>query len=94
MKRKLTVSYHLLANIYFPCEDRSTEYLVDYPTVLGETQSALENTDSNDFLGVADFNVDPRKGRSWNYLEEHSGYNNIIYPDLMLPSETFTYLDM
>ena len=81
-----------LANIYFPCDDRSTESLVDYQTVLGELQSALENTDVNKFLAVGDFNADPRKGRFWNYLEDFSSYNNFIFPDLKLPNDTFTFL--
>ena len=81
-----------LANIYFPCDYRSTESLVGYQTVLGELQSALENTDVNKFLAVGDLNADPRKGRFWNYLEDLSSYNNSFFPDLSLANDTFTFL--
>ena len=80
------------ASICFPCDDRSTECLVDYQTGLGELQSALENTNVNKFLFICDFNVDLRKGRFWIYLEEFSRYNNFILPDLFLQNDTFTFL--
>ena len=81
-----------LANIYFPWDDSSTESLVGYQTVLGELQSALENTDFNKLLAVGDFNANPIKGKFWIHLEDFTIYNNFIFTDLKLPNYTFTIL--
>ena len=83
-----------LANIYLPCDDRSLDAVARYQGVLGELQSFLDDTECSNVVLFGDFNVVYNSERRfWPDLERFIIYNQLTMNDLLLPNDTFTYLN-
>ena len=82
----------ILCNIYLPCDDKSSETLIEYRRVLGELQSSLDVLDDTSIILMGDYNADPNKGRFWPEIREFVHTNQFKIDDLQLPYDSFTYL--
>ena len=81
-----------LACVYFPCDNRSVESLIEYQQVIGKLQSVIDASDCYDLLCIGDFNADPNRNRMWSIISDFAESNGLTFRDLCLPSDTFTYL--
>ena len=74
--------------------EHGADTLYSYQFVLGELQNRLDDIPANRILLMGDFTADPIKEiRFWTSLQRFMETYILVMKDLLLPAETFTYLN-
>ena len=85
-------SKFLIFNVYFPCDYRNAESLVQYRTCLAELSDIIDSEKADYVVIAGDMNCDPHKGRFYSELNNFMQNFNFKLADLSLPIDTFTYI--
>ena len=83
----------IVANIYMPYDDRSSECIDNYLHVMALIENTLDNYKYDGVYICGDFNADPFGSRLWRYVTDFSEDLNLVCYDYdILDNNTFTYI--
>ena len=74
-----------------PYDSRTMVFLNNFQTILGEIQSMLDSSETNNLIIGRDFNSDPNKNRTWRDLRDCAAHNSLMIEDLKMPADSYTY---
>ena len=86
------MTFHLV-NVYMPCHQRNLSSDIEFQNLLGEFHTILESLEDDKIVFAGDFNANSaNNSRPWNSLVDFAHENYLVFRDLGLPSDSFTYL--
>ena len=84
---------YLIFNTYMPYENGSTESMISFRNTLAEITSEINSINENcTLILTGDFNAEPNGGRFWDALNDFAIAFRLQFADLILPTNSFTFL--
>ena len=84
---------YLVCNVYFPCDYRDTDSLIEYKSTLTILENLVREAEFDELVVGGDFNCDPYKGRFFREFQNLVDTCNFIISDTeSLPADSFTYI--
>ena len=84
---------YLVCNVYFPCDYRDIDSLIEYKSTLSQIENLVIEAEFDELIVGGDFNCDPNKGRFFREFQSLVVTCNFIISDTeSLPPDSFTYI--
>ena len=84
---------YLFLNVYFPCDYRNDESMLEYISTLSDLTNIFEGENCDELIIAGDLNCDPFQGRFYTKLKSVLDEYSLNLVDLIsLPADSYTYI--
>ena len=81
---------YLVCNVYFPCDYRDLDSLIEYRSTLSEIENLIQDVEFGELIIAGDFNCDPHKGRFYKEFNDLAQKYKFSISDIeTLPFDSF-----